>query len=70
MSQGPLIPKIMFSSQKLWPVASDTGDTDQGLIFDAQILFSGDRGLVFGDQRLASDDQGLISDDQRLVSDD
>ena len=27
MSQGPLIPKIMFSSQKLWPVAS--GQTDR-----------------------------------------
>ena len=26
MSQGPLIPKIMFPSQKLWPVAS--GQTD------------------------------------------
>ena len=26
MSQGPLIPKIMFPSQKLWPVASEQTD--------------------------------------------
>ena len=39
MSQGPLIPKIMFPSQKLWPVACAQSDgresENRGPLFQA-----------------------------------